>query len=73
MVRDPWAKGHSVVVLGSLEGPRPGSISPGGRLLIHLISKFFERSSLTVTTSYGPFSRRQPIEPVDDQHRPNRA
>jgi hypothetical protein len=58
MVRDTLAKGHSVVVLGSLEDPCPGSNFPGGRLLFQLIRKLYERSSLIVTTSYGSSSRR---------------
>jgi hypothetical protein len=44
--------------------PAPG-ISPGGSLLFHLIGKLYERSSLIITTSYGPSSRRQqPIKPA---------
>jgi hypothetical protein len=72
IVRDTLAKGHSIAGLGSLEGPCPGSNFPGERLLFQLISKLYERSSLIVTTSYGPSSRRwQPIKPVDDQVCPN--
>jgi putative NADH-flavin reductase len=61
IVRDALAKGHSVVVLVRSRA----RISPGGVLLFHLISKLYERSSLIVTTSYGPsLSRQQPITPA---------
>jgi hypothetical protein len=62
----PWRKGRSVVVpVGSNAAPW---ISRAGALLFHLISKLYERSSLIVTTSYGPSSRRQQrIKQHDDQ------
>jgi len=37
---------------------RPTLASPCRALLFHLISKLYEPASLTVTTSYGPPSRR---------------